>query len=259
MEGWIVSGIGAFLKDKVAVVTGASKGLGREMAVALGSAGASVVLTSRNTSQLGETASLVEAAGGKPVVQQADLTVEADVRALGSAVRERFGAMHILVNNAGVNLRKPITDFTLDEWNWVMDSNVTSAFLATRECVPLMKGQGYGRIVFLTSIMSHVSLPERTAYSASKSAMLGMVKALALELAPERITVNGISPGPFAIEMNQTLMQDEEKNRQFLASIPVGHWGDPRDIGQLALYLCREEARFITGTDLLIDGGWTAR
>ncbi len=248
-----------FLADKVAVVTGASKGLGRSMAVALGSAGASVVLTSRNAEQLGETAAQVEAAGGKAMVQVADLTVEADVRALGAAIRERFGSMHILINNAGVNLRKPVTDFTLEEWHYVMNSNVTSAFLATRECVPMMKGNGYGRILFLTSIMSHVSLPERTAYSASKSALLGMVKALALELAPEAITVNGISPGPFATEMNTPLIQDAEKNRQFLSSIPLGQWGDPKDIGQLALYLCRPEANFITGTDLLIDGGWTAR
>src|SRR5690606_2235442 len=112
------------------------------------------------------------------------------------------GALHILINNAGVNLRKPVTDFTLDEWHWVMNSNVTSAFLVTRECVPLMRGHGYGRILMLTSIMSHISLAERTAYSASKFALLGMVKALALELASEGITVNGISPGPFATEMN---------------------------------------------------------
>lgn len=247
------------MAGKVAVVTGASKGLGRAMAVALGSAGASVVLTSRNAEQLAETAAQVDAAGGQAVVQAADLTVEQDVRALGAAIRERFGAMHILINNAGVNLRKPVTDFTLDEWHYVMNSNVTSAFLVTRECVPMMKGHGYGRILMMTSIMSHVSLPERTAYSASKCALLGMVKALALELAPEAITVNGISPGPFATEMNTPLMQDEEKNRQFLSSIPLGQWGDPKDIGQLALYLCRPESNFITGTDLLIDGGWTAR
>lgn len=247
------------LKGRIAVVTGASKGLGREMAVSLGSAGATVVLASRNAEQLEETARGVEAAGGKAVVQVADLTVEADVRALAERIRGDFGALHILINNAGVNLRKPITEFSLEEWHWVINSNVTSAFLATRECVPLMRGHGYGRILMLTSIMSHVSLPERTAYSASKYALLGMVKALALELAAEGITVNGISPGPFATEMNTALIQDEEKNRQFLASIPVGRWGDPKDIGSLALYLCRPEACFITGTDILIDGGWTAR
>lgn len=250
---------GRFLEGRVAVITGASKGLGRAMAVSLGSAGARTVLVSRNEEQLAETASLVEAAGGTALVHAADVTDEEAVRALGQRLQSECGAVHILINNAGMNLRKPVTDFTLAEWKQVMDTNVTSAFLATRECVPLMKGHGYGRILMLTSIMAHVSLPERTAYSATKFALLGMTKALALELAGEGITVNGISPGPFLTEMNLPLLQDEEKNRQFLASIPVGRWGDPKDIGSLALYLCRPEACFITGTDILIDGGWTAR
>lgn len=243
----------------MAVVTGASKGLGRAMAVSLGSAGAHLVLVSRNETQLNETAALVQAAGGTAEVYAADITEESAVRDLEAKLTQRHGAVHILINNAGVNLRKPVTDFTLEEWRWVMDTNVTSAFLMTRSCVPLMKGHSYGRILMLTSIMSHVSLPERTAYSASKAALLGMVKALALELAPEGITVNGISPGPFATEMNTPLMQDEEKNRLFLANIPVGRWGDPKDIGELALFLCRPEACFVTGTDILIDGGWTAK
>lgn len=248
-----------FLRDKVAVVTGASKGLGRAMATSLGSAGARVVLVARNQEQLAETALLVEAAGGQAEAFPADITQEDAVRALEVRLKEEYGAVHILINNAGVNLRKPITDFTLDEWNWMISTNVTSAFLMTRGCVPLMKGHAYGRILMMTSIMSHISLPERTAYSASKAALLGMVKALALELAPEGITVNGISPGPFLTEMNLPLLQDEEKNRMFLSNIPVGRWGDPKDIGELALYLCRPEACFITGTDILIDGGWTAK
>jgi NAD(P)-dependent dehydrogenase (short-subunit alcohol dehydrogenase family) len=122
-----------------------------------------------------------------------------------------------------------------------------------------MKGSGYGRILNMTSIMSHVSLPGRTAYSASKSALLGITRALALELADEGITVNGISPGPFGTEMNTALMQNPELNAQFLASIPAGRWGKPEEVGALAVYLCSEEAGFITGTDILIDGGWTAR
>ncbi len=248
-----------FLRGKVAVITGASKGLGRAMAVALGGAGIRVVLVARNEEQLAETRSLVEAAGGRAEAFPADITVEASVRALEAHLREAYGAVHILINNAGVNLRKPVTDFTLDEWNWVLTTNVTSAFLMTRSCVPMMKGHGYGRILMMTSMMSHVSLPERTAYSASKAALLGMVKALSLELAPEGITVNGISPGPFLTEMNLPLVQDEEKNRMFLSNIPVGRWGDPKDIGALALYLCRPEACFVTGTDIVIDGGWTAK
>jgi NAD(P)-dependent dehydrogenase (short-subunit alcohol dehydrogenase family) len=122
-----------------------------------------------------------------------------------------------------------------------------------------MKGRGYGRIINMTSIMSHVSLPERIAYSSSKAGLLGLTRALALELAPESITVNGISPGPFATEMNTALINDPEKNAQFLAAIPLGAWGRVEDIGALAVYLCSDQARFITGTDIVIDGGWLAK
>ncbi|HXI50580.1 MAG TPA: SDR family oxidoreductase, partial [Candidatus Saccharimonadales bacterium] len=128
-----------------------------------------------------------------------------------------------------------------------------------RAFVPHLKGQGYGRVLNLTSIMSHVGLAQRTAYCASKSGLLGFTRALALELASERITVNGISPGPFATEMNQPILQNPEANAQFIAKIPVGRWGEVREVGRLALYLCSEDAGFITGTDILIDGGWTAQ
>ena len=120
-----------FLRGKVAVVTGASKGLGRAMAVSLGGAGVRVVLVARNQAQLAETRSLVEAAGGTAEAFPADITVESSVRALEAHLRDAYGAVHILINNAGVNLRKPVTDFTLDEWNWVLTTNVTSAFLMT--------------------------------------------------------------------------------------------------------------------------------
>jgi NAD(P)-dependent dehydrogenase (short-subunit alcohol dehydrogenase family) len=197
--------------------------------------------------------------GAQADVFPTDVSDEAQVRRLEKAVAETVGKVQILVNNAGMNIRKPVTDFTYAEWRQVMDTNVDGVFLMCRSFVPQMRGQGYGRIINLTSIMSHVGLPGRTAYAASKSAVLGFTRALALELAPEKITVNGLSPGPVATEMNTPLIQNPELNQQFISRIPLGRWGKVEEVGQLAVYLCSEDAGFITGTDILIDGGWTAQ
>jgi NAD(P)-dependent dehydrogenase (short-subunit alcohol dehydrogenase family) len=247
------------LKDKVALITGASKGLGKAMALALGGAGARLVLASRNLDQLNAVAKEARALGTDAEALQADVTDEGQVSGLEKAVTAKFGKIQILINNAGINIRKPVTDFTLAEWRQVMDTNLTSVFLMCRAFVPHMKGQGYGRILNLTSIMSHVAIAGRTAYCASKTGLLGFTKALALELVSEKITVNGISPGPFATELNKPILENPELNQQFIAKIPVGRWGQVEEVGQLALFLCSEEAGFITGTDILIDGGWTAQ
>jgi NAD(P)-dependent dehydrogenase (short-subunit alcohol dehydrogenase family) len=229
------------------------------MAQAMAAEGAAIALVSRNRQELEAVAAEIAAAGGVAGVFPADVTSEEQVRRIEQEIVARFGKVNILVNNAGVNVRKPVTDFTLDEWRSVLDTSLTAAFLMCRSFVPHMKGQGYGRILNMTSIMAWVSLPGRTAYSSSKSALLGMTRALALELAAEGITANGISPGPFATEMNRPLMENAELNAQFLASVPLGRWGRVEEIGKLAVYLCSEDAGFITGTDILIDGGWCAR
>jgi NAD(P)-dependent dehydrogenase (short-subunit alcohol dehydrogenase family) len=247
------------LQGRVALITGASRGLGKAMAVALGEAGASLALVARDAGKLKEVAEAVRAKGADAEPFTADVTDEAAVRALEQQVIARFGTVHILINNAGINIRKNITDFTLDEWNRVLDTNLTSVFLMCRSFVPYMKGHGYGRILNMTSIMSWVSLPGRSAYSSSKSALLGLTRALALELAPEGITVVGISPGPFATEMNLPLIQNPEINQQFLSKIPLNRWGQVEEIGSLARFLCSADAGFITGTDILIDGGWCAQ
>jgi NAD(P)-dependent dehydrogenase (short-subunit alcohol dehydrogenase family) len=231
------------LNGRVAVITGASRGLGRSMAVALGRAGAKLALVSRTPAPFEEEG--IEAANFA-----CDVASEDQVIALEKAVIARFGTVDILINNAGVNVRKSVTEFTLDEWNHVIGTNLTGAH---------MKGKGYGRIVNMASMMSHVSLPGRAAYSASKAGLLGMTRALALELAPDGITVMAISPGPFATEMNKPLLNDPQMKQQFTSRIPVGHWGNPDDIGSLALYLCSDAASFLTGTDIVIDGGWMAQ
>ncbi len=247
------------LQGRTALVTGASKGLGKAMSIALAAQGASVALVARDRARLEETAAEIHAAGGIAEVFTADATIEADYLRLDQEVSTKLGKVQILVNNAGMNLRKNITDFTLEEWKLVIDTNLTSVFLGCRQFVPHMKGTGYGRIINLTSMMAHISLPQRTAYSSSKAAILGLTKALALELAPEGITVNGISPGPIATEINAPILNNPELNASFVAKIPVGRWGKVEEIGALAAYLCREEAGFITGTDILIDGGWCAQ
>jgi NAD(P)-dependent dehydrogenase (short-subunit alcohol dehydrogenase family) len=246
----------ATLDGRVALITGASRGLGRAMAVALGGAGAKLALVSRDKDKLSETAAL---AGSESAVFVTDVTDEAQVRVLEQHVAARFGRVDILINNAGVVGRTPLAESTLEEWRKILDTNLTSAFLVSRAFIPHMRGRGYGRIINITSIMAHIALPGRTAYAASKAGLLGMTRALAQELAQDAITVVAISPGPFATDLTTPLRSNPDLNRQFLSQIPLARWGEPEEVGKLALFLCSDAAGYITGTDILIDGGWTSR
>ena len=247
------------LTGRTAVITGASRGLGEAMAYALANSGAHVALVARDVARLESVRGTIVANGGVAEIFRADVTRETEVVAVAVEIQRRFGHPQILINNAGSNIRKNLVDFTFDEFRSVLDSSLMSTFLMSRAFIPGMKGTGYGRIINMTSIMSHVSLPGRTAYSSAKAALLGFTRALALEVAGDGITVNGISPGPYGTDMNAPVMNNPEANAQFLSGLPVGRWGEVKEIGALACYLCADLAGFITGTDIVIDGGWTAK
>lgn len=229
------------------------------MALALASAGARVALVARDIGQLNSVAGQVRQLGAQAEVYRADVSDEQQVRQLERDVIAKLGPIDILINNAGIAARKFCVDLTLAEWMGVLNTNLTSAFLMCRSFVPHMKGRSYGRIINITSIMGHISLPQRTAYSSSKAGLLGFTRALALELVNDGITVVAISPGPYATEMTVPLMNNPELNEQFMSRTPMRRWGKPEEIGKLALYLCSDEAAFITGTDIVVDGGYCAQ
>lgn len=247
------------LKGRSAVITGGSRGLGEAMAKALAGAGAQIALVARDRARLERVRDDIAASGAVAEVFVGDVTREDDVARVAEEIKVRFGNPQILVNNAGTNIRKSLVDFTLEEFRSVIDASLISTFLMSRALVPGMKGTGYGRVINMTSTMGHVSIAGRTAYSSAKAALLGLTRALALELAIEAITVNGISPGPTGTDMNLPLMNNPELNAQIVANVPLARWGKVEEIGALACYLCSDAAGFITGTDILIDGGWTAR
>ncbi|MEY4202146.1 MAG: hypothetical protein RLZZ265_3886 [Verrucomicrobiota bacterium] len=246
------------LSGKTALITGASKGLGKAMALAFADAGARLVLASRDTELLAAVQAECRARGAEAEIHQVDVTSEEQVEQLRRDVLARFGKLTVLVNNAGINIRRPITEFTLAEWHQILDTNLTSVFLMCRAFVPHLE-TGCGRIINLASMMAHVSIAHRVPYSASKFGILGLTKSLALELAAQGITVNAISPGPCATEINTPILNNPELLAKFTAQLPVGRFGKPEEIAALAVFLASGDSGFITGTDVVIDGGWIAQ
>jgi NAD(P)-dependent dehydrogenase (short-subunit alcohol dehydrogenase family) len=247
------------IEGKVALVTGGTKGLGLAMAKALAQAGANIALCSRHADEARQAAEeIAKATGRRTAGFEADITRADSVARLARDIQGALGPVDILVNNAGCNVRKPTPELTEEDWDLVIDTSAKGSFLCSKAFMPGMIERKWGRVIMLGSIMSFVSLPGRAAYATAKSALLGLARTLALEGAPHGVTVNLICPGPFETPMNRVLMNDPEAYKAFLAKIPLGRWGQPEELGGTIVFLCSPAGAFVTGTSLVIDGGWTA-
>jgi NAD(P)-dependent dehydrogenase (short-subunit alcohol dehydrogenase family) len=248
------------LDDRVALVTGGTKGLGLVMAEALAGAGADVVVTGRDQQRAGESAAgIAERTGRRAEGVAADVTDREQVTGMVAQVIERFGRIDILVNNAGVNIRKPIEEFDEESWDLVQDTNLKGPYLCAQAAGPYLKQQGKGRVINVSSMLGMTALPGRSAYCSSKAGVIELTKVLALEWAPYNVTVNALCPGPHATEMNLPVINDPEVSKWFTDRIPLGRWGDPKELAGAAVFLASDASSFMTGASLVVDGGWTAQ
>lgn len=241
------------LAGETALVTGAGSGLGQAIARSLAAAGARVVLAGRRVPLLKAAAADL---GPQAAFVRCDVSRFADVPRVLARAEQPFGPITILVNNAGIHLKKPATATTEAEFLALLNTHVLGAHALTRSVLPGMLRRKHGSVVFILSIASLFGIPNVFAYSAAKSACLGMVRALATEVSPRGVRVNGIAPGWITTDMSrQALEGDPSRKRKILARTPLGRFGQPEDIGQAAVYLCSPAARFVTGAVLPVDGG----
>ncbi|MDG3004325.1 SDR family NAD(P)-dependent oxidoreductase [Paludisphaera mucosa] len=248
------------LTGKTAVVTGGNGGIGLGMALGLAAAGASIAVVGRNAEKSRAAAATIEEqAGAKAIAVTADVSKEEDVERAVAEIGERFGRIDALFNNAGINIRKPPQDLSLDEWNQVMDANVTSAFLTSKAVYPWMKRQGGGKIVNTGSMTSVFGSSFAAAYATSKGAIVQLTRSLALAWAADHIQVNAILPGWFDTEMTLAARQQiPGLHERVLARIAHGRWARPDDMAGAAVFLASPASDYVTGIALPVDGGYLA-
>ncbi|WP_299597359.1 2-dehydro-3-deoxy-D-gluconate 5-dehydrogenase KduD [uncultured Microbulbifer sp.] len=247
------------LEGKVAMVTGASRGLGKAMALALGRAGARVVVVGSTSASAENAQQELSAEGIDTIALGCDQSQPEQINALFQEVESRFGRLDVLINNAGTIRRAPAVDYSDDDWNAVMDTNINGVFRMCRAAGAMMLKQGSGKIINIASLLSFSGGITVPAYAASKGAVSQLTKALANEWAANNIQVNAIAPGYFATDNTANLRADAERNAAISARIPAGRWGNPEDLAGAAVFLASPAADYMNGHIMLVDGGWMAR
>jgi len=248
------------MTGKSAIITGGSKGLGEAMAAGLASAGADVLLTSRNAEEVEATAAkIAEEYGHKAIGIAADVTEPDQVAAMTQRAMEEFGKIDVVINNAGINIRGPIDELKYEEFQQVQKVNVDGIWLVSRSVIPHMKEAKYGRIINMASTLGVVGLSNRTPYATSKGAVVQMTRALGLELAPFGITCNAICPGPFLTPMNIPIAEDEQTKKFIVGAVALERWGNMEEIQGAAIFLASDASSYMIGSLVTVDGGWTAR
>ena len=245
------------LTGKVALVTGASKGLGNAIAVGLARAGARLALCARSREGLAETRAAVEAAGGEARTFEMDVLSRASVRDAVSAAVAEMGRIDILVNNAGVNVRKPALELAEEEWDRVVDTNLKGYFLVAQAVGAHMVARRSGKVINVSSIFGAVGMNNQLAYAASKGGVAQLTKVMAIEWAPHGVTVNAVGPTYFETPLVAALRNDPERFRFINERTPMGRWGQPEELVGTIVYLAAPASDFVTGQTVYVDGGWT--
>lgn len=247
------------LSGRNAIITGGSKGLGVAMGAGLASAGANVMLVSRNEAEASAVAKEIsDDFGTKAIGHQADITDEQQVAAMAKRAIDELGGVDILINSAGVNIRGPIDELSYDQFKEVQEINVNGTWLCSKAVLPHMKEKKRGRIINMCSTLGIVGLANRTPYTASKGAIANMTRALGLEMADHEITVNAICPGPFLTPMNVPIADTEEGKKFIVGATALKRWGELKEIQGAAIYFASDASSYTTGSLLVVDGGWTA-
>ena len=246
------------LSGKIALVTGGNGGIGLGMARGLAQAGATVVLAGRDAAKSAAAVATLAQESLKADAIEADVTGEASVQNLLAQVLRRHGALHILVNNAGTNIRKAPDQMSLDDWNKVMDTNLTSAFLCSRAAHPAMKAAGGGKVINIGSMLSIFGAPYAPAYGASKGGVVQFTRSLATAWAADNIQANAVLPGWIETELTRKARdQVQGLHERVLGRTPAGRWGVPQDLAGIAVFLASSASDFITGTAIPVDGGYS--